>query len=122
MIKNRIRSMSSPDVEIGVWEPESDADVCFLLQIEIGPAGEEGADVFDCMVATPEGLRKLERPGQPVIATRALLVFSSFSWTELFRVLDRLIASCEGHSWVETCDRLQRYFRWEYDEFTWAVA
>ena len=81
MIKNRIRSMSSPDVEIGVWDPESDADVCFLLQIGNGPAGEEGADVFDCMVATPEGLRKLERPGQPVIATRALLVFSSFSWT-----------------------------------------
>lgn len=24
--------------------------------------------------------------------------------------------------WIETCDRLQRYFRWEYDEFTWAVS
>jgi len=112
-----IKSMHSPDVELQEWQPASLEDVCFLLQMEIGPAGEEGADVFDVMVATPEGLRRLQRQGEMFISKRALFVVAHYSVDELLRSLAELVASCDGESWVQCVQKLQRYFQWEYDDY-----
>ena len=42
-----IKSLSSPDVDIDVWEAESKNDVFFVLELEIGLAGSSKADLFE---------------------------------------------------------------------------
>lgn len=115
-----IKSIHSPDVEIDLWQPDTQADVCFLLEVEIGEAGKERADVFQLMVATPEGLRqKSDIIGREfsVLSDRALVTFSEFSWRHLHQQLTVIIEKCTASSWEESVLRLQRYFSWEYEDY-----
>jgi hypothetical protein len=110
-----IKSMMSPDVEIDAWEAESPRDVYFLLELEIGETHRDAADLFQVMVATPEGLREHARGN--IISERATLVLSEFSWPSLHRALQDILRKCQTTDWPQSCLRLQRYFRWEYEDF-----
>jgi hypothetical protein len=113
-----IKSLSSPDVEVDVWQPEPSDGVCFLLEAEIGERGDDRRDLFQIIVATPEGLRTLTPTEPPVLTDRATLVLTEFSWPALHRVLARIVRECAADDWSATVLRLQRYFRWEYEDYT----
>jgi hypothetical protein len=110
-----IRSIDSPDVEFDVWKPTLREQVHFPVQMEIGEVGTEGADLFSLTVATPEGLRRYAKTD--VISERGLLVLSEFSWEMVHRALDRILEVSAAESWNESVLRLQRYFRWEYEDY-----
>jgi hypothetical protein len=112
-----IKSLSSPDVEVDDWRPTSTEEVCFLLELEVGERGVDKRDLFQVMVATPEGLRKLTPSDGSVISDRALLVLSEFSWPLLHATLRRILDRCASRDWSETVLRLQRYFEWEYEDY-----
>jgi hypothetical protein len=120
MTRLAIKSLSSPDVEIDAWQPDPDQGVYVLLQVEIAEAGDNRADVFSIMVATLEGLRQHGR-GE-VISDRATLILSRFSWPAVRQWLDATLARCGGRDWNESVLRLQRYFRWEYEDFAQAES
>lgn len=113
-----IKSWSSPDVDPFRWEPEGDSDVCFLLEIEIGETDDERADLFTIQIATPEGLRTKLSPSGGVLADRAMLVLSEYSWHGVQRTIQQLVQACAAPTWNESVLRLQRYFRWEYEDYT----
>lgn len=56
MTELEIKSVSSPDVDVDVWTPDGEAEVCFLLDVEIGEKNDDSCDLFSLVVATPEGL------------------------------------------------------------------
>lgn len=107
--------MSSPDVELWTWNPHSDSDVLFLLEMEIGDKAADGADLFYVVIATPEGLRS-DSP-RSVLVERATLVFSEFSWDIVKTTLQNILTRCSGDSWNAAVVRLQRYFQWEYEDY-----
>jgi len=77
-----LRSLTSPDVQPYSWSPGSSDDLHFLVEMEIGFHNGPGADMFQAIVATPEGLRK-HGSGNP-ISDRALIVILEFeSWKSL---------------------------------------
>lgn len=118
MTKNitlKVYSWHSPDVAIESWEPESLDAVRFLLEVEIGEDGAEGKDLFDLIVATPEGLRR--RASKLGIAERATLVVSEYSWAEVKSLVEEIVRRCESPTWAESVLKLQRYFRWEYEDY-----
>jgi len=112
-----IKSLSSPDVEIDVWAPESSEKVCFLLEAEIGERGSGRSDLFQVVVATPEGLRQLPVNEASILTDRATLVFADFSWSALHKTLGRIVRRCTAEDWNGSVLRLQRYFRWEYEDY-----
>ena len=117
MIVLQIRSWSSPDVELQTWEPEELDAVQFLLELEIGAAASPGADVFSVLVATPEALRAHAPPGALVLRQRSTLVLGRYDWPELRAAVTQIVASCAGRDWQESVLRLQRHFRWEYEDY-----
>jgi hypothetical protein len=111
-----IRKLTSPDVTPYAWTPDSRDDVYFLVELEIGTKGAVGADIFQVMVATPEGLRKHARGG--VLSERACLLLSDFSsWRDLSAHLQAIVDRCSVGDVVQSTDRLQRYFQWEYEDY-----
>jgi hypothetical protein len=115
MIKLEIRSYYSSDVEVDSSESVSES-MWFPLQLEIGCSGRIGADIFDAMVATPEGLRGKAVPDDTgALSVRGLLVFREFSWSSLRRTIDVILAQCQAETWEESVLRLQRFFFWEYE-------
>ena len=114
-IRLEVQNFYSPDVEIHSWEPESLEEVRFLLEMEVGEVGKEGKDLFQVLIATPEGLRSAAV--DPVIAERATILVSEYSWVQVRRTIEQILKRCEGPTWVESVLRLQRYFRWEYEDY-----
>jgi ribosome biogenesis protein Tsr3 len=114
-IKLKIQDFYSPDVEVHSCEPEAPEAVRFLLELEIGEAGNERKDLFQVVVATPEGLRAGAKDS--VIADRATIVVSEYSWIQLRRAVEQIVERCEAPTWKEAVLRLQRYFRWEYEDY-----
>jgi hypothetical protein len=111
-----IKSLSSPDVSIDSWQPESTA-VCFLLELEIAEEGDERADLFQVVVATPEGLRRLPADANAVLSDRGALILAEFSWPRLHATLHRILRECGAEDWSAAVLRLQRYFLWEYEDY-----
>ncbi len=71
MIQPEIKSILCHDLEYGKEPPDSE-DCSVFIEVEIGPKGQEGADIFSFEVATPKFLMgKTETPGAEDI----------FSWT-----------------------------------------
>ena len=112
-----IKSLSSPDIEVGGSEVVPPKQVYFLIQIEIGEHGDERRDVFQVMVTTPEALRARKAAESSVLSDRATLIVSELSWNKLIDELARIVDSCRASSWQESVLKLQRFFRWEYEGF-----
>lgn len=111
-----IKSLMSPDLDVGAVEAAQEGSICFLLEIELGMKGQASADLFQVMVANPEGLRRLT-PRDGVLTDRAMIVLREFSWPALQAVLQRIVDRCDTGDWNETVLRLQRYWRWEYEDY-----
>ena len=112
-----VRSISSPDVEFYAWEPLNNSDVFFLVEIAIGEAGVKGSDVFQIVVATPEGLRARSRVGEFTIRERCTLIVSNYNWAEIKKSLETIVRKCEGENWSTSTLNLQRFFNWEYEDY-----
>ena len=115
MITLEVKHMVSPDVEIDDSEVEAEDSVCFLLELEIGEVGDPRRDVFQVMVATPEGLRRYATA--EIITNRSTIVFANFSWSGLRHEIRRTVNACSAASWPESMMKLQRFFRWEYEDY-----
>jgi|LakMenE01Jun11ns_1017448.scaffolds.fasta_scaffold9907367_2 hypothetical protein len=116
-ITPEIRSISSPDIEFYSWEPATLEEVFFLVEMEIGEKGVAGADLFQVVISTPEGLRAKAGSGKTILRVRSTIVVSNYDWNCIRETLELIVRDCEAESWVHTTLRLQRYFKWEYEDF-----
>lgn len=117
MIDLEIKSWGSPDIELEAMGEQPDADFCFLLELEIGQSGDVRRDVFYIQVATPEGLRSKLTARDGVLSERALLVVASGEPRIVRRAIQHLVDASAATSWTESVLRLQRYFKWEYEDY-----
>jgi hypothetical protein len=116
-IRLEIRSIGSPDIELYSWEPTTNADVIFLVEMEIGEAGVVGADLFQVVVATPEALRANSKTTTNIIRERSTLVVSNYDWQETQKTIESIVRKCEAENWIISTLNLQRYFKWEYEDY-----
>lgn len=116
-IEIELKDIMSADVrDFESWSPLLD-DVYFAVEMSIGERGRIGAHLFQCLIATPEGLRKAEEA--LVIENRALIVVSRYEWPEILKELESIIASIKAVDWLDASQKLQRYFLWEYEDMEW---
>jgi len=114
-----IKSIHSPDApNVRHWEPDDPEEACLLVELEIGPNEEQGTNLFQIMVATPKGLLKWARSATtPVLSDRGLLVLTTYSSQALLEWLSQTVNHCSADTWTESVSLLQKYFRWEYEDF-----
>lgn len=123
-MKPGIQSIGIADCpHIRNWAPE-DPDVVFTVaSISIGPRTRgKGAldqvkksDMFTLMVATPAGLNTLEPKDGILLSGRKMVVMHRYDHDDLWRWLERTIASCEAATWEECVDKLRAHFDWEFE-------
>ena len=106
-----IKRLESSDVGIDWWTPELYEDVYFEVRMEIGETTSDLAEAFTVRIATPEGLRK--HGTGPVLAERATIIVADYSPRLLRKTLEGIVRKCRGHSWTQSVDKLNRYFRQE---------
>ena len=109
-----IRSISSSDFELEEFAPKTSEDVLFVLDIEIGVLGEDGADLFYVTVATKEALKS--KPATPT-TSKGPLVLEEYSFKILLELVGSIVAACEQSTWSQSVECLKGVFDHEYDGY-----
>lgn len=112
-----LNSISSSEVDITNWYPTSNEDVFVGLDIEVSFSdGEEGSNFFYVTLATPESLRRYR--SEPYLIKNRTLVISEYSYDLVRNLIFEILDFCSRNSWGESCNALQRYFQWEYEDYS----
>ncbi|MBV9123127.1 MAG: hypothetical protein JO112_07210 [Planctomycetes bacterium] len=110
-MKAEIKSIScSGRPDFKAWQPDRSEDVYLGLELSVGLAGGEGADLFQLVVATPQAIQ-----GRPERRRCKLLVIEAYSWQKVETTLRQWVGECERATWMEIVDCLQHRFDWEYE-------
>jgi len=97
--------------------PEDPEHCCVGMQADIGPVGAGGGDTFNFEVCTPNALAsRLDADGRPFWA-RGTLVVRSFSWETVEAALNQYVRSVDGNDWTEVATKLNRFMRWEFEDY-----
>lgn len=116
-MKAQIKYLHSPDVDdLQSFIPQVKDSFCFLLQIMVGPLGQQGEESFDALVCTPKWLIEHFDKGQIIIGRHYLLVFE-YDYDRLTSFIDSYIEKCEGESWQEIATKLSRIGKWEFEDY-----
>ena len=126
-MKLEIKDFSSGDIE-EVWncQKTSNESVYFHLEIEVGECGVSGGNVFQLIVATPEGVRAhhVGEASKSFLSLKAtnksfgkntLLIIKDYRWEKLLERLNQIVKSCERDTWEQTIYELRKNFFWEYE-------
>ena len=111
MIFPKLISLSSTDLDTGALPlvPEH----CLVpIVATIGSTTDSGDD-FYFVVATPSALAEAGKFGWG----RGILIIESFSWTDVERAINRLLAHAARETWQEAAHILNRELLWEFDGY-----
>ena len=112
-----LKSISSSEVDFSSWYPLSDEDVFICLDLEIEFCdGTDGSNIFYVTIATPKALEK-HREG-PILVRNRTLVVAEYSYDIVKSEIIRILNECARETWIDSCLVLQRYFQWEYEDYS----
>lgn len=87
-----IKSISSSDVvNLESWKPKRLEDIYFPLELTIGLPDQEGGELFQILVTSPEAIRTHQDPdlGDIFFARHYMIVFE-YVWAEILAKLVQL--------------------------------
>ncbi len=117
MITPEVRFFHSPDVEdLEGYRPTDPGNFSLLLQIMVGPSGEEGHEAFDVQLATPQWLEE-RNAGDGFASGENRVVIFNYDWPRLEAYFRTRIAACAGQDWGEVAGKISRFARWEFEDY-----
>ncbi len=112
----KIKEISSPDVELRTYRPEDEACFGFLMELQIGPENEKGADLFQIMVCTPDWI-KANYFDRKFVWGRHMLIVLEYDLTEIEQSISRYVESCTADDWYGLALKLSRIGGWEFEDY-----
>lgn len=110
-MKASIKSVSCSDrQDFETWRPGRLDDVYLGIELRIGANGDEQADIFQIVIATPQSIQ-----GRPERTRCKLIVIEQYHWQTIKATLERWVGECDRSTWRETVECLRHRFDWEYD-------
>lgn len=106
-----IKSIMANDIlEWPHWEATCDEEELQWFSVEIGPIDEEGTNLFQVAVATPQGLqaRTEKTPFRG-------LVVQEFTAQCVTDAITDYVKALEAQSWQQLTVQLRTVFLWEYE-------
>lgn len=116
MMRARLKGISSADVELRTYWPEDEACFGFLVELQIGPENEQGADLFQIMVCTPDWI-KAKYSDRKALWGRHMLIVFDYDLTEIESTISRYVESCTADDWHGLTLKLSRIGGWEFEDY-----
>ena len=112
-----LKHLQSPDiVDLATYSPEEPKKICFLLQMMVGPAAQEGAESFDVTVCTPQWLAE-HCPTDAILVGRHHLLVMEYDFARIHNSLRQRIEACVGENWEEVARQVGRLGKWEFEDY-----
>lgn len=114
-MKARIKRIICADIEnLDSWRPADPDDVAIPIEMEIGPDDDDGADLFQALVANKTGFRRYRQAVPGPVACPRLFVLR-FDWPAVKQRIESIVEECSGPDWPSIVRQWRTYFLWEYD-------
>ncbi|HEY6475382.1 MAG TPA: Imm8 family immunity protein [Polyangia bacterium] len=98
------------------WAPDGD-EMCVWLELSIGPADGDAADLFQVCIATQSGLKAAPRSIKARDGVKARpIVLREYSWGAVQGAIRNRLGSCSGADWTEIQQKLRRQFDWVHEK------
>jgi hypothetical protein len=116
-MKAEIKYLHSPDVsDLQKYMPDLEDDFGFLVQMIIGPQGNEGEESFDIFICTPKWLMSNYRADDIVFGLHFMIVFE-FDYQKIQKKLYEFVESTDGKTWEELCLKIGFIGKWEFQDY-----
>ena len=114
-MKPQLKAQDCTDHDpIETWQPADSAHVDYWLCLHIGPADQQGAEMFYVNVLSEAAARQLDA-GE--LEKRKKIVLRDYSWSAVMRAVDDILRQVEGSSWSEVAQTLSQKFDWEFENY-----
>jgi hypothetical protein len=113
-MKAELKALHSPDLDLEHDRPSDDSNFGLLVQIMIGPKGEDSSDTFDAIYCTPTWLAEKAKYESPIVG-QYYIVASEYNFKSLKHRLENACSTVEGNSWLELVSRLRPIGHWEFE-------
>ncbi|MGY6564666.1 MAG: Imm8 family immunity protein [Halomonadaceae bacterium] len=108
----RLKNIMSPDLDYGS-SPDDPENCRVMIEAEIGPSENEGANIFSFAVITPPAIRSLPAPSW----LRGYLLLPVFSWAGVEEAVNKLLMQCAGSDWDEAASKSSQNLAWEFESY-----
>lgn len=116
-MKIEIKSFTSPDIlNFRHHIPDDRESFFFLLELEIGVLGKEGADLFSFEVCTPKWLLENHQPYDIVFGKHKLIVFE-YDIDNIINEIKRYLNANTYHSWEDAANQISKIAHWEFEDY-----
>jgi hypothetical protein len=116
-VEPEIRRLHSPDIyNLAEHSPQDSAYFGFLLQIMVGPVGQQGEESFDAVVCTPRWIAD-HLGSDGILVGRHHLLVDRYDFRRLEEFLRQYVARCSGATWEEAATRIGRLAKWEFEDY-----
>ncbi|HEY4062999.1 MAG TPA: immunity 8 family protein [Puia sp.] len=114
---SEVKSMISPDIlDFNAYFPDDCKSFSFLIQVMVGPKGENSSESFAMEVCTPNWLNDHREEYESVIGKGKLIVFK-FDLPNILSRIEKIFDGCTGKDWNEIAINLSRYGHWEFENY-----
>jgi len=117
MITAEIKSLDlSSDVPWSDFLPDDPVYFGFYLTATIGVAGNDGGDLFQILICSPQWLSDANRRGE-CLSSRHFEIDQPFNTKAIEAALAGFVQSCRGENWQEVVDKLSQKAEWEFEGY-----
>lgn len=104
-----------PALRFAEFQPTDDPQ-CVWVDLSVGPAGEDGGDLFHIFVCTPDWLAmEVERNGARW--GRSMLIVQRIHPDEILREIESRLSKTSADTWPDLAHKISRTAEWEFDEY-----
>ena len=117
-MKAEIKSLYSLQIEdslINYW-PDDVLNFGTWIRAHIGLQGEEGAEVFDIQVCTPEWLKTQCAIYGPIWG-RYMLIVEAYDYDAIKERIECYVIGSSGNDWAAIAAKLSRISAWEFEDY-----
>lgn len=106
--------VDSADFSLENFQPEEENCFTLLVSISIGLLDEAGINYFQVNVCTPEWFCKHQWVPELM---RHTMIVRKYDLDEITATINKCIEECTCDTWLETAQKLSRYFAWEFEDY-----
>jgi hypothetical protein len=96
------------------WQPKDSAEVDYWLCLHIGPADENGAEMFYVNVLSELAAGRLS---EDELTRRKKIIIKEYSWAAVKDAVGKILCSVDGPNWTVIATKLSDSFDWEFHNF-----
>lgn len=112
-IKDAIREAESYG-SLKDFVPVDPFDVEVNIDLNIGPVGNKGSDIFYGQVCTVKALPGL-RQRHPEINLDKVIVITEYSYEAVRERIEEIINNAKGTYWIEIAEDIGKHLHWEFE-------